>query len=169
EIFGGVGNVGNSLNTIEDFSNYGSASGFARASIQIGIALSPNPNAPLLFDLPDLDGPQLPSEWRDHCLLDFSTVGARHEELSLLSAIVVGVADGDKRMNFLSNNDMLTAFGQAGVKAAHVPTPGTHGGDRPRRFILLANLVTRVMNTGFPDPTTTTPEVWARIKLEDAP
>ena len=89
---------------------------------------------------------------------------ARHDALSLLAAIVIGVADADRQTNHDVNIRMLTALRQVDIKALLLQMPGTHGGDRPRRFIRLAKAVTRGMNTGFPDPTITAPDAWGRIK-----
>ena len=169
EMFGGLGTLGDGFDVIEDFAQYGTSSGVTRAIMQMGIALAPNPDAPLLFDLPDFEAPQLPRKWRDNCLLDAFTVSARHDALSSLSEIVVGVADASKATNYYPNVDMLTAFREVGIEATHMPMPGTHGGDRPRRFIRLAREVTGAMNTGFPDPTVTAPETWARIKEAGGP
>jgi hypothetical protein len=159
----GRGPIGEEFQAIELFADYASVSGVTRARLQIGIAIAPDPDAPLGFHFPD-SASQVPTEWRDHCLLDRFTLAARHDALSLLPAIVVGVADADRQTNHAVNIRMLTALRQVDIKALLLQMPGTHGGDRPRRFIRLATAVTRSMNTGFPDPAITAPDAWGRIK-----
>ncbi|MEO2007041.1 MAG: alpha/beta hydrolase-fold protein [Candidatus Poribacteria bacterium] len=167
EMFRGVralGAIPDGFNLIRDFSDYATASGAAQATMQIGIVLAPNPEALLLFDLPDPEVAQMSSVWHDYCLMDPSMAPARHDALSMLSVIAVGVADRDLATNYDANISMLSAFHKAGVKATYIPTPGSHGGNRPHRFITLAREVTAAMNVGFPDPTVTTPAAWARTR-----
>jgi pimeloyl-ACP methyl ester carboxylesterase len=163
EMFAGVGIVGVGMDVTEDFAEYPSLSGVARPRIQMGIAIAPNPAAPLLFDFPDPEEP-LPDAWRDRCVPELTATDAGRDALLLLSVIAVGVASGPGTTNQRPNIRMLTAFRDAGVHAIHMPTPGTHGGHRPHRFIALAEEVTDAMNVGFPDPTVTGPAAWARIK-----
>ena len=164
EMFRGLGFQKDDLRSAVSFSEYDSLTGRSRARIQIGIALAYDPDAPLLFERPDFDAPQLSSAWRDYCLQDYFTVLARNDALALLSVIAVGVADRDLPTNYDANIRMITAFRQTGVKTTYLATPGSHGGDRPRRFVRLAKAVTSGMNVGFPDPTVTAPETWARLR-----
>ena len=61
--------------TLKDYPSTDTA---VRNAIQLGLALSPNPSAPLGFDPPiNKDGHPVPSvleKWRASCLLDASTV-----------------------------------------------------------------------------------------------
>ncbi|MEO2007040.1 MAG: alpha/beta hydrolase-fold protein [Candidatus Poribacteria bacterium] len=169
EMFGRREPVADEFRAIDLLSEYASLSGVTRARIQMGVAIAPDPETSLGFHYPDFSQSQLPKEWRDHCLQDHFTLFARHDALSALSTIVVGVADANAGTNYHPNIRMLTALRQAGIEALHLEMPGTHGGDRPRRFLRLAQAVTRVMNTGFPDPTVTTPAAWATIRQAGRP
>ena len=166
EMFGrGVGS--DFLN--KDFADYASFSGYERARTQIGIALAADPDAALGFSVPDGTATRPPDEWRSHCLLDPAAITALGEGARGLSAVAVGVPTEIAGTNRDENIRLLTALRQAGIESTHVFTHGGHGGDRPRRFIALAKVVTDAMNVGFPDPAITAPTAWGVLKAARAP
>ncbi len=148
---------------------YDSQASTVRARIQIGIALAPDPGSALGFNVPRMFAAELPPEWRGHCLLDVETVMARSAAMSQFAAIVVGIPSHGQYTNRAYNLRLVSALREAGVDARAVPMLGGHGGDRPRRFIALAERVTDTMNVGFLDPGVVTVDVWARLRDERAP
>jgi pimeloyl-ACP methyl ester carboxylesterase len=125
---------------------YPSLQGEARFLVQLGLAISPNPDSALGFDAPiDKTGQPVPAileKWRAYCFLDPTTIQKNRSALSRLSVIALVVPDfEDDTDNAYQNaywNDLMTA---AGIPVTRLDMPGGHTDFSVERFIALEEIL----------------------------
>ena len=133
--------------------------------MQVAIAIAPNPEAPLLFDMPvsDQNGSIADPRWPPYCLMRADTLESYRETLRGMSTIQVLVASAGAHSNGIPNVRMWNEMTSIGVAGAFIEMPGTHGGDRVNRFVLLARRILPKLDSRFPDARAQT-MLWSGIK-----
>lgn len=111
---------------------------------QVGAALSPNPDAVPLGDLPyDLEGwiPEAREAWAEYDLLDQTALSRWSEELEQIEHVSMILPEEIKRTNHVWNRDLLLNLQTLGISTQSIPAPGGHADDREDRFgTLLSNV-----------------------------
>ena len=134
------------------------------------MAAAYDPASPLLFQVPAADvGGQVPEPaWEPYCLYNAAAMELYREALLGLAIVEVLVASGEGGISNKWPNGVMWGEMQAlGVKGRLTEMPGTHGGDRANRFILLARRILPHLHRGYPDPRArATP--WADLRAERA-
>ena len=149
----------------DDMQSVPEASGYLRAWMQVAIAIAPNPEAPLLFDMPTEgeDGWISDPRWKPYCLLRADVLDMYRETLLGMSTIQVLVPRRGGPTNAMPNVTMWHGMTSLGVRGAFTEMPGTHGGDRVNRLVLLARRILPKLADAFPDVRAQT-TTWGRIK-----
>jgi pimeloyl-ACP methyl ester carboxylesterase len=154
-----------------EFGDYPYLRNNAKALVQIGIAIAPNPEVPRRFDVPvplGSDGEATARAWERYCLLREAGVRAHLDGLNLLSAIEVVAPRRSVWTNRDASRKMVAVMRGHGLPVFLMETPGSHGGARPARFIELARRLRRVIDPGFPDATRTAALTWGGVKGDAA-
>jgi enterochelin esterase family protein len=134
---------------VSDYSALPSRPQQPRLLMQLGLALSPNPSAPLGFDPPiDKDGNPVPEaleRWRAYCLFDPVTVSKYREAFSRLKRIVQIVPHLDGRTNAYQNIYWMQLMTAAGLKVQRIDMPGGHGDFGADRLVALEEAILPVL------------------------
>ncbi|MBT3268940.1 hypothetical protein HN371_17445 [Candidatus Poribacteria bacterium] len=150
----------------EYFSQYGDLRGYTQAWTQIAIAMTPNPQSPRLFDTPvtGADYTQIKVTWDAHCLWRPTTAESQADALSRLSKIAIVIPTTLVSTNRMYSLLFTRALDEIGIEYAALEMPGSHGGDRPNRFIALAEEILPTLRQGHPTAARSHLDTWARIK-----
>jgi S-formylglutathione hydrolase FrmB len=150
----------------EHFTEYQSLPSYAQAWTQIAIAISPNERSPRLYDTPR-GGPEAAATralWDAHCLWRPETAAANAAAFAQMSKIAIVIPLKVVSTNRIYNQLLTRAFDHTGVPYVALEMPGTHGGDRPNRFIALAEEILPTLRQGYPTAVGARAETWAAIK-----
>ena len=153
-----------------DFDDYSSSSGYIRAWMQVAIAAAYEPSSPLLFRgaLIGDGGQVIEPPWDAYCLRHEAGVQLYADALLRLATVQVLVAGGTGGVsNKRPNSDMWRDMQALGVGGALIEMPGTHGGDRGTRFVLLARGILPKLYSGYPDARAQT-TAWSDIRAARA-
>ena len=133
----------------EDFPDtvqgYGETRASASAFGQLAVTLSPNPESPLLGDIPffiDEEAnaffdPEVREIWRGYDLLDPNAVASFEDELSQLSTVSIAVPETAVNTSRAWNRALLREFEAAGISTSEVPSAGDHNDFQHERFAAL--------------------------------
>ncbi|MAF10340.1 hypothetical protein CMK11_07805 [Candidatus Poribacteria bacterium] len=148
------------------FGQYDGLRSYTRAWTQIAIAMTPNPQSPRLFDTPATadDYTQAKATWDAHCLWRPATARAQVEALSRLSKIAIVIPTDLVNTNRMYGLLFTRALDDIGIEYAALEMPGTHGGDRPSRFIALAEEILPTLRQGHPTAARSRLDTWASIR-----
>jgi pimeloyl-ACP methyl ester carboxylesterase len=136
-------------NPPENLEGYWTASN--RILIQLGVAISPNPAAPLHFDPPiDKEGkivPDVIEKWLLWCPMDAAMIVKYRNALRnlLMLAVIVVEAPSPAGSNRGENLIMLKEMDVAGVPYTRLDMPGGHTDFREERFVALAEVILNAM------------------------
>jgi len=133
----------------KDIGAYNSiANWYTKDLIQFGTAFSPNPNSPILCDLPaDGNGnwfPEVREKWSNYDLSNPKTLDKYSEILKGLISITIVTAtgaggDGEQ------NKVLIEQFRSAGINITQLDMPGGHGDQTEERFIAIAEQILKAM------------------------
>ncbi len=130
----------------EEFSGYKTTGVVMGTYGQLSNALSPNPEHPLLGEIPfDVTGEWLPEvreQWRQWDLLDPEIVDLRSEELAHLTSISVVFPGSEELVNTPWNREMVRVMEAAGLPVQGIESPGEHSDLQHERFASLLSNVT---------------------------
>ena len=148
------------------FSEYEQLPSYTQAWTQIAIAISPNPQSPLFFDTPMATDTHAETRalWDAHCLWHPGTVARDAEAWSELRKVAIVIPTKVVSTNRIYNVLLTRALDRAGVEYVAIDMPGTHGGDRPNRFIALAEEILPALRQGYPTATGSHIDAWAAMK-----
>ncbi|MBI1923870.1 hypothetical protein HYR99_06430 [Candidatus Poribacteria bacterium] len=153
-----------------NLEGYKTADDSQQINMQLGVAISPNPAAPLHFDVPvDKDGKVIPAvieKWRAYCLMDPTTIAKHRATLSDLSMIAVIVPEVNGGLsNRYQNLLMMEQMEAVGIPVTRLDWPGAHGDFRGERFVALAGQVLTAMESATPvSPKGKVATLWGKIK-----
>lgn len=129
---------------------YSSVKGEASFLIQLGLAISPNPSAPLRFDPPiDKNGNPVPAvleKWRAYGLFDPATIAKQRSTLAKFSTIALIVPDLDGATTNAYQNlywsDLMTAVG---IPVTRIDSPGGHTAFVVERLVTLEEAILKAL------------------------
>lgn len=149
-----------------DFGEYDALPSFVQAWTQMAIAMTPNPRSARLFDTPAMDSGsgETRAVWDTYCLWNVETARSLYDPLSNLSMIAIVIPSAVVNTNRIYNVLLTRALDEVGIDYTALDMPGTHGGDRPNRFIALAERVLPALRQGNLAATESRVDTWARIK-----
>ena len=112
---------------------------------QIGLRLTPNPDAALRIDFPittdvtwDADARAV---WRSYDLLDPNTVEARRDTLEDLATVTIILPEAESATSVPWNRELIRVLDEAGLPAQGISMPGDHNDNQHDRFrTLLSNV-----------------------------
>ena len=111
---------------------------------QIAARLSPNPDSPLLGDLPFNElgefEPEARELWRDFDLLDPNSIELHRDALEALSTVTVTLPSESKGMPW--NRELVQVLEAAGIRAQGIVVEGEHNERWYERFTKLLSNVT---------------------------
>jgi hypothetical protein len=128
--------------SLDDY--HSTESPMAKIFIQLGVTISPNPSAPLHFDVPlDSNGrpvPEVLEKWRAYCLFDPATI-VRHlatlRSLTSVPVIIPAEQENPADTNRYQNIYWLNLMTVAGVAVIRLDMPGSHSDFPVERLIAL--------------------------------
>jgi hypothetical protein len=136
---------------------------FTHIDIQLGTAISPNPNVPLRFDWPITA--DVRKKWDAYCLWNRETVVQHRKTLINLLEIVLIVPEETSGSCRNHNSRMIQQMETAGISVTRLDWRGGHGTDNYDRFIALAERVVKAMPKGVSvDPKGKLATGWSQIK-----
>ena len=158
----------------ENINGYNSANEYVRDIIQFGTAFSPNPDNPLLCDMPVTPQGEwdqaVRQKWSDYDLTNPQTLARHKDTLDQLLSIVIVVPEVQdiNRTNSVSNMHFLEQAEAAGVDITRLDMSGGHLDNKAERFVAMAEQIlatvigaeTSVSSIGKSTVT------WAKIKQE---
>jgi len=149
-----------------DFSEYGDRRGYVQAWTQIAIVISPNPQSLRLFDTPrtEAGSSEIKTAWDDYCLWNVDAARSFYSPLASLSEIAIVIPTSVVSTNRIYNVLLTRTLDEVGIDYTALHMPGTHGGDRPNRFITLAEHILPSLRQGHPTPRGARIQTWAGIK-----
>ena len=107
---------------------------------QIGAAITPNPDAPLLCDFPV--NQELENIWNEYNLRYAPTLNKHIGTLKDLLSIAIVVPEGRSGTNSDSNIRLIGQFESAGIETiTRLDMPGGHADGMPDRFIAIAEVI----------------------------
>lgn len=153
------------------FDSYADIEAIPKVFVQLGIAISPNPNAPLRFDLPwtDQEEPEIARLWEAHSVMRRDNLEKHLRTLKSLSAIAVVVPETLLLTNRAQNLEMIAVLRGLGVNATPLEMPGAHDDYRNERFIALLKTVLPTMFQEMPravEARGKTAATWGALKTE---
>lgn len=134
----------------EDFAGYRDSPIVISTYGQIANALSPNPENPLLGELPfDVEGnwkPEVRDQWRTLDLLSPDTLALHADPLAELKTISVTLPDAAEGVTTPWSRAMVGAMQDAGLPAQGIEVVGEHSDSQHARFTLLLSNVSFSLN-----------------------
>ena len=135
----------------DNLEGYDSLPEIAKWLLQKGASFSPNPNSPILCDMPvTADKNQLVQEiwakWSNYDLSEPKGPTKYLEALRSLSSIAIIVPDSLYAYSFrISNISFIDYLKTAGISITRLDMPGNHNSDQSGRFIALAQNLLKAM------------------------
>ena len=112
---------------------------------QIAARISPNPDSPLLGDLPfDRAGQWVPDarqKWREFDLLDPNAVELHRDALEELATLSIVLPQDSMRTNTAWNNELIRVHQEAGIRTRGIDFAGDHNDFQYERFTTLLSEV----------------------------
>lgn len=137
--------------------------------IQLGNAISPNPNVSLGFDPPwkDEEVSEVVAKWERYSLLNRSNLERHRRTLRGLSAVAVVITEEYLGTNRVQSLEMIRILRELGVRVIELEMPGGHDEYRSERFIALVATVLPTMFLEMSRPVEAEGEMavlWGRLK-----
>ena len=135
----------------KSLEGYSSFSVDTRVLLQKGASFSPNPNSPILSDMPVTpDGKKWVQEvwekWSDYDLTEAKSLAKYSATLKKLASIVIIIPESDAS-NRICNEYLLKVFQAAGISVTRLDMPGKHWVSRDIRFVALAEQLLKKMQS----------------------
>jgi pimeloyl-ACP methyl ester carboxylesterase len=153
------------------FDAYAEIEAIPQVFIQLGIAISPNPAAPLRFDLPWEDGevPDVARKWEEFSVMRPANLQKHLRTLKSLSVIAVVVPEVVLLTNREQNLEMVRVLRDLGVHVTTLEMPGAHDDYRNERLVALLRTVLPTMFLEMPravEAERKAAALWGTLKTE---
>ena len=135
----------------QSLEGYSSFSMDRQVLLQKGASFSPNPNSPILSDMPVTpDGNKWVQEvwekWSDYDLTEVKSLAKYSATLKKLSSIVI-IIPKSMDSNRICNQYLLKVFQAAGISVTRLNMDGAHWESRDIRFVALAEQLLKKMQS----------------------
>ena len=134
----------------QDFNGYASVDLYTKILLQMGTSFSPNPDSPILCDMPVQAGEwisEVRDKWSAYDLMNSQTINKHSATLKNLLSITIVVPDdmGITSTNSVSNIYFMSHLQSANISMTRLDMPGGHGDYSPDRFIAITEQLLKAM------------------------
>jgi hypothetical protein len=133
----------------QGIGEYASAGIYMKIYLQLAASFNPNPNSPLLCDMPVTpDGKQVPEVWEKlgaFNLMNSNTLDKYTSTLKDLLSITIVVPEETTGTNSAWNINFISNLQSADISTTRLDMPGGHAFWMPERFVAIAEQLLKAM------------------------